>query len=744
MSETIFVSGLYSGPSPSAGLGVARSLRAAFPSARLVGVDYWIGSSGLHHDVFDATWLKPSWDLIEEQLYAREIEAELARGAFWLPTLDLEIAWLARSVRPGPRLLAPSEAALGPTRKPRPSVAELLGLALPPSLDLSASDADAYEFCRAHSWRVWLKGPYHDAVAVRSWRDLERVRGELGKRWQTDRLSLQAHVRGYEESVCLAAVGGRLIDAVYMRKRITTPEGKTWAGRVSDLPGDLLARVESALAQIGWTGGAEIELLRDVDGGLSLLEWNPRFPGWVHGAALAGRNLPAALLRRVLGLPDAPRALGGSTEFARVVLEVPVRADLPLPLPAEPDHGEMGTSGKYGAALSAIVAKVPLAGGGASTSAPPRLSSETEADLAAARSIAATPHRLFLPRTARASFARLRQSGGGGDPGSTEGVILRHAYSLKTSPDAEYLALARETGMLAECISLLEVRRALEAGWRADEIVLNGPGKWWPESERAPDGLRGVFCDSVEELERLATSQRRDEMWGVRLRIPGFPSRFGVAVDEPAAFERLCAVVATLPAQRRFGVHVHMASTLVGIGHWRDVVESAVVWASMIEVTTGRRVQSLDLGGGYHPDDFARIPFHEVARFARASLAALDEVVVEPGRALTQHTMAVVTRVLDVRRSAGKVQELVVDTSIAELPLAMVYPHRVFRIGAERPVPVGRGAVRVLGRICMEDDVISTGLDLPDDIAVGDRLAVCDAGAYERSMSYGFGRAGYP
>jgi hypothetical protein len=68
----------------------------------------------------------------------------------------------------------------------------------------------------------------------------------------------------------------------------------------------------------------------------------------------------------------------------------------------------------------------------------------------------------------------------------------------------------------------------LEAGWRADEIVLNGPGKWWPPTERAVDGLRVVFCDSVEELERLAGSGRTDGLWGVRLRIPGSRSRFGV------------------------------------------------------------------------------------------------------------------------------------------------------------------------------------------------------------------------
>jgi hypothetical protein len=37
------------------------------------------------------SWLKPSWDFIEEDLFffffAREVQAELDRGALWLPTL---------------------------------------------------------------------------------------------------------------------------------------------------------------------------------------------------------------------------------------------------------------------------------------------------------------------------------------------------------------------------------------------------------------------------------------------------------------------------------------------------------------------------------------------------------------------------------------------------------------------------------------------------------------------------------
>ena len=738
MKETVFVSGLYSGPSPSAGVGVARSLRAAFPSARLMGVDYWAGSPGLHHEVFDGIWLKPRWDLIEADLYAREVQAELDRGAFWLPTLDLEIAWLARALPSHARLLSPAEVALVRTRKPRPSIAEMLPFALPPSLDLTASDEDVYAFCRLYSWRVWIKGPFHEAVAVANWSQLEDVRAWMASRWRTDRLSVQAHARGYEESIAFAAVEGRLADAIYMQKRIITPEGKTWAGRIGEVPEDILSALDAAVTSLGWTGGAEIELLRDIDGRLSLLEWNPRFPAWVFGAALSGRNLPATLVRAVLGIAESPRLLSRCREFTRIVVEVPVRADLPLPLLPEPEHGQIYASGKYGAALDAIV---PLLATHRKVEQSPGLASlppEIEADLCASARVVETPQRIFLPRTAAAAFARFEAGI------VVDGVTLHYAYSLKTDPDAEYLTLARKAGMLAECISQFEVRRALENGWPAGAILLNGPGKWWPDTAPAVDQLRAVFCDSVEELERLAASARSDRLWGVRLRIPSFLSRFGVPVGEPATFDRLCNVIASLPRNQPFGVHVHMSSTFIGIGHWRDIVESAIVWARTIESATGRLVCALDLGGGYHPDDFARIPFAEIVRFARQSLVGLRDVYVEPGRAMTQATMAVLTRVLDARRYKEKLDEVIVDACIADLPLAGVYPHRVFRMVDHRPIPVGRGQVRVLGRICMEDDILFHGLDLPESLSVGDRLVIADAGAYERSMSYAFGRAGYP
>src|SRR5215470_19611731 len=128
---TVYVSGLHSGPSPSAGVGTARAIRAAFPHLRLVGVDYWHGSSGLHHDVFDGLWLLPSWDYLDRDAHAEAIRRRLDDGAFFISTLDLEIRWLTEAVGAHHRLLVPKLAALQPTLKPAPLLTDLLPFAVP-------------------------------------------------------------------------------------------------------------------------------------------------------------------------------------------------------------------------------------------------------------------------------------------------------------------------------------------------------------------------------------------------------------------------------------------------------------------------------------------------------------------------------------------------------------------------------------------------------------------------------------
>jgi diaminopimelate decarboxylase len=50
------------------------------------------------------------------------------------------------------------------------------------------------------------------------------------------------------------------------------------------------------------------------------------------------------------------------------------------------------------------------------------------------------------------------------------------------------------------------------------------------------------------------------------------------------------------------------------------------------------------------------------------------------------------------------------------------------------------GADAILGRTCMETDIVATGVEIPAGVRAADVLVVTDVGAYDTSKSYAFGR----
>jgi hypothetical protein len=335
----IYVSGLYCGGNPQPGVGIVRSLRQAFPKAILVGVEYSNRVSGIHWDDLDDLWIQRPWDELDLETYGALVKEALDQGGLWISGSDLEAMWLADLLPDGhPNLLAPPMSALRRITKPAVEAANELPVKIPTYISTDHSDWDLHAFCREHNWRVWLKGPYYDASRTPTWDTFTATRDALSKVWSTERLFLQKHVTGYEESVMLSAYKGELLGAVSMRKREITPEGKTWAGDISEVPEDFMTPLRRMVKDLNWTGGGELEMVRDASAQLWLIEMNPRFPAWVHGATIAGHNLPALLVQGATGVAPRP-ALAHGQEFTRVVLEVPCAPNIrcrrsPSPLPA--------------------------------------------------------------------------------------------------------------------------------------------------------------------------------------------------------------------------------------------------------------------------------------------------------------------------------------------------------------------------------------------------------------------------
>jgi diaminopimelate decarboxylase len=749
---TIYVSGLYSGTNPQPGVGIARSLRQGFPKANLIGVEYSNRCSGIHWPDFDDIWLQRPWEELNLESHAADIKKVLDGGAYWISSIDLAIIWLAGMFPDGhPNLLTPPLEAIQLTSKPAIPAHADLPVQIPTFVTTELSDWELHAFCREHNWKVWLKGPYYEAVRTPTWSDLQYWRQVLSAAWNTETLFLQSHVTGYEESIMLCAYRGELIESVYMRKRDLTELSKTWAGDSSPVPEELLVPLRKVVRELNWTGGAELEMVRDASDQRWLLEWNPRFPAWVYGSTITGKNLPAALVEAASGAKAAtcrPQAV----EFTRVVLEIPVRQEFPLsPLP-EPLSGAIGHSLKHPSGLLEFSRRLArpdhlngsghrkTVGNGSGDNLPATFIEDLRGvDIADLR----TPASILMPKTAESYFRNAASLVSGI---SQNGLKVSSAYSIKTNPDERLLRLAIDSGFFAEAISLLEVRKALDIGFRPDQIILNGPAKWWRRDEMPGMELYSIFCDSVEEIERVGRmiedGEVRTQYLGVRLRAPGIASRFGIPVDPPESFERLVRTIRNMPREVDLGLHFHMASSNVGVNQWWHLFESMLRWGSSIEALTGRLVKLLDIGGGWFPEDFcqdAGVRFNEAVQRVPSFLSAVTQIITEPGKALAQPSMALATQILEIRRTSGKPSEIVVDGSIAELPMYFFHPHRILVQDDGDWRSLGRGNTTILGRLCMEHDILAANVGLPETSREGDILVFCDAGAYDRSMSYVFG-----
>jgi len=357
-----------------------------------------------------------------------------------------------------------------------------------------------------------------------------------------------------------------------------------------------------------------------------------------------------------------------------------------------------------------------------------------------------TPDFLFLGATAEDLF---RKAADRAHRLSTNEVQVVSGYSIKTNPDPRLIKLALDYGFYAEAISLLEVQRALEVGFRPDQVILNGPAKFWPEGLLPKERMHAFFCDSLADLERTVAAVEAGALSskhiGIRIRTPNVTSRFGIPLDSPATFRKLVEGIKRLPTDSAFGIHFHMASSNIGVAGWNHLFESMIGWCQSIEQLTGRSIEILDLGGGWWPDDW-----HDAGndRFAKAvarirkALPGVRQIVSEPGKAMAQPSMALAMRILEIQEHEDDYVEAVVDASIAELPMHFFQPHRMLRQCSETGAlqPLGRGKTHLMGRLCMEHDIVASNVSLPEGTRAGDLLIFCDAGGYDRSMSYVFGR----
>ena len=303
----IAVTGLNAIDSPGPGVSVIRALHeAASFNVNIIGLSYESLEPGIYmHDLVARTYSIPYPAAGIDTLLARlEYIHEKEKIDVIIPNFDAE---LYPFIKLEPKLKAMGIHMFLPTlhqfeerhKENLNDFGRKYGISVPHSkvlYDLNTVHSLPSEF----SFPMIVKGKFYDASIAYSIEQVKSYFNKISAKWGLP-IIIQEFVHGTEFNVTGLGDGkGNTIAAVPMRKQYITDKGKAWGG-ISIADEKMLDMTRKFLKNTKWRGGFELELMKNKDGELYLLEINPRLPAWIYLAVGVGQNIPEALVNLALG-----------------------------------------------------------------------------------------------------------------------------------------------------------------------------------------------------------------------------------------------------------------------------------------------------------------------------------------------------------------------------------------------------------------------------------------------------------
>ncbi len=336
----------------------------------------------------------------------------------------------------------------------------------------------------------------------------------------------------------------------------------------------------------------------------------------------------------------------------------------------------------------------------------------------------------------------------------------RAVYATKAFLCRAMARLAYDEGMLLDVASGGELHVALAAGVPASACTLHGNNKSVAELRQAIEvGVRSIVVDSFDELDRLdaLVAAGVGPAPRVVLRItPGVhahthefiatgqdDSKFGFNLNNGDAL-RAVERARRSSAVDLIGVHCHIGSNVFEASSFAKAAEVMADFAVPLDLP------ELILGGGLGVAYVEGEEAPSITQWANVLLDACDalgvrsRVMVEPGRAIVAAAAITVYTVGTVKDIPGVRTYVAVDGGMSDNPRPVLYGSG-YEVFLPRTVDALRErTVRLVGKHCESGDVLAFAAQVPDDIAVGDLLAMPVTGAYGHSMGSNYNKITRP
>lgn len=326
------------------------------------------------------------------------------------------------------------------------------------------------------------------------------------------------------------------------------------------------------------------------------------------------------------------------------------------------------------------------------------------------------------------------------------GDRFRVNFSCKANSNIALLKIIREEGLMVDAMSPGEIFLNMEAGYQGDEILFIPNNVSQAEMQYAIDRGVMISLDSLAQLESFGQLKPGGEVF-VRINpgigdghskkvITGGKAKFGVQPTDIAKIHE----IARQYQLTIIGINMHIGSFFLEPDNYIAAIKQLLEIAGQFG-----ELRYLDFGGGIG------IPYRKgvqqrfnISTFGAVLKSTLDEwesrtgrtgitYLIEPGRYPVAECSTLLTTVHAVKENYGTTY-VGTDLGFNVLIRPMLYEayHEVIvcdNVESDQIQPVS-----ICGNICESGDLICENRPLPP-IAMGNTLAVFDAGAYGFAMS---------
>lgn len=326
-------------------------------------------------------------------------------------------------------------------------------------------------------------------------------------------------------------------------------------------------------------------------------------------------------------------------------------------------------------------------------------------------------------------------------------------YAMKANPHPEVLKLFKGQNIGIDIVSGGELKRAMENGFSASQVIFSGVAKSRDEIQQCLKvGIRQFNIECSSELRRIGELSQASVASGKKVPVvfrinpdvdpkthpyisTGFrENKFGM---DRVQLEEAFAILKQFPHLQLVGVSSHIGSQLMEFSAVREALQIQrrifEEWKSQ-----GHSLHSFDVGGGlgidYALDASSDTQWLEAyCQVLKEELAGLEaQIQFEPGRFLVARSGVLLTQVQYIKKTTEK-NFLICNSGMHHLIRPALYEaeHRILPLKKTAGETM---VVDVVGPVCESSDFLGKDRKF-EGVKEGDWLLVADAGAYGAAMA---------